>query len=212
MFRLEQCISMAQLLPHRVNNWAFFIRQTENDLYKNGTNSISKLIETIKTAMETTTNNEPDLSIKRSNSLFNKYAWTFGLALGVLTVLYIVILNLATDSPSTGLRFAKHLLIIPIVWIAISSYSNQLSEGKALKSELGLLLRLGLWAGGVIAILNILFFGLVGTSFEQFIQEGDTLAGVLINSGFLVFETLVFVMIIGFVILLAYKGKGSPED
>ena len=162
--------------------------------------------------METTTYNEPDLSINSNNSLSSRYAWTYGLVLGVLTALYLVILNLGTDSPPTGLRFAKHLLIVPIVWMAISSYSNQLPEGKAFKSELGLLLKLGLWAALVIAILNVLFFGLVGTSFEQFMQEGDTLAGVLVNSGFLVFETLVFVMIIGFVILQAYKGKGSPED
>ncbi|WP_273444947.1 hypothetical protein [Neolewinella agarilytica] len=162
--------------------------------------------------METTTYNEPDLSINSDNELSSKYAWTFGLALGLITALYLVILNLATDSPSTGMRFAKHLLIVPVVWMAISSYSSRLPEGKAFKSELGLLLKLGLWAAGVIAILNILFFGLVGTSFEQFMQEGDTLAGVLINSGFLIFETMVFVMIIGFVILQAYKGKGSPED
>lgn len=162
--------------------------------------------------METPTYNQPDLSINSDNSLSNKYAWTFGLLLGGLTALYLVVLNLATGSPSTGLRFAKHLLIIPIVWLAISAYSKQVPEGKAFKNGLGLLLKLGVWAAGVIAMLNILFFGLVGTSFEQFMEEGDTLAGVLMNSGLLVFETIVFVMIIGFVVLQAYKGKGSPED
>jgi len=116
------------------------------------------------------------------------------------------------DDPTVGLRFAKHLFIIPIVWIAIDAYSKRIPEGKAFKSQLGLLLKLGLWAAMTIAVLNILFFGVVGVSFEQFMQEGDTLAGVTVNSGFLIFETLVFVMIIGFVILQAYKGKGSPED
>ncbi len=162
--------------------------------------------------MDTPTYNEPDLGVNIKNSLSNKYAWTFGLMLGILTALYLVILNLSIEDPSTGFRFAKHLFIVPVVWLAISAYSKQVPEGKAFKGGFGLLLKLGMWAAGVVAILNILFFGLIGTSFEQFMQEGDTLAGVLINSGFLVFETLVFVMIIGFVVLQAYKGKGSPED
>ncbi len=138
----------------------------------------------------------------------------FGLGLGFMTAFYLIILNVfaqAGDIP-TGLRFSKHLLIIPVVWFAIDAYAKRLPEGRKFKRELGLIGRIAAWASLTIAVVNIVFFAFFGTSFEQFMHEGEALFDVMVNSGFLIFETVVFVMIIGFVILQAYKGSGSPED
>lgn len=143
----------------------------------------------------------------------------YGIILGVLTAVYLIILNLTAGEGTgpggnlpLGLRFAKHLLIIPIVWFAVASYAKTLPEGRVFKNEIGLLGSIAAWSAGTVALANILFFAFTSISFEQFMQEGETLMGVMINSGFLIFETVVFVMIVGFVILQAYKGKGSPED
>lgn len=156
--------------------------------------------------------NQPDLSIDSDNALSSRYARNYGVILGVLTSIYLIVLNLSMDEPSTGLRFAKHLIIIPVVWLAIDAYSNRMPEVTAFKSKLGLLFKMGLWTAGVIAAFNIACHLLLGVGFEQFSHDEITAGAVLVDSGFVMFETLVFVMIIGFVILQAYKGKGSPED
>ncbi|MEL7162641.1 MAG: hypothetical protein AAFN92_17925 [Bacteroidota bacterium] len=136
----------------------------------------------------------------------------YGVVLGGITALYLITVNLITGEVPTGTRFAKHLLIIPVVWIAIASYAAKIPSNKVFKKELGFLGRIAAWAAVTLGLINIGFFALLGTSFEQFMHEGETFAGAMVNSGFLIFETVVFVMIIGFVILQAYKGGGSPED
>ncbi len=165
--------------------------------------------------MSATTNNNPaDIYPDQPQNFSETIGRNFGLILGVLTAVYLVILNLMSgngDIP-TGLRFAKHLLIVPVVWLAVAAFAKRLPKGRKFKRELGLLLRIAVWTALVIAVINIAFFGIFGSSFEQFMQEGETFFGVMVNSGFLIFETVVFVMIIGFVILQAYKGAGSPED
>lgn len=163
--------------------------------------------------METTTqNSSPKIRANDGNFNASAAARSYGLLLGGLTAVYLIMLNFLSGEVGTGARFAKHLLIIPVIWIAVSAYANKLPEGRAFKRELEYLMWIAVWSAGTIALINIAFFALAGQSFEQFMQEGETLAGVMINSGFLMFETLVFVMIIGFVILQGFKGKGSPED
>jgi|GEM_PF-2540981 hypothetical protein len=165
-------------------------------------------------------NNPPHLHSDRAAPVgFSTLGRNYGVGLGLLTAVYLIIINLFMDNGvetgfgvPLGLRFAKHLIIIPIAWVAVSSYAKVLPEGRKFKSELGMLGYIAVWAAIVLAVINILFFAITGTSFEQFVQEGVSLMGVMINSGFLIFETIVFVMIIGFIILQAYKGGGSPED
>lgn len=161
-----------------------------------------------------TTTNSTEIQANYNISQAKIYGRNFGIGLGLITALYLIIINLISGGNELplGLRFAKHLLIIPVVWMAIDTYAKSLPEDKIFKRELALLGRIAAWSSGTIALANIVFFGLTATSFEQFMQEGETLMGVLANSGLLIFETLVFVIIIGFVILQAYKGKGSPED
>jgi len=165
----------------------------------------------------TTTNSESapkvrnDLASRINPSIFGR---KYGIILGVLTALYLVVINVISGGETLplGLRFAKHLIIIPIVWMAVSAYAATLPDGRIFKNELILLGYIAAWSSITLAVLNVMYFAFTSTSFEQFMQEGETLMGVMINSGFIIFETVVFVMIIGFIILQAYKGKGSPED
>lgn len=162
----------------------------------------------------TTQNNPPNIHVNENGFHVQAVGRNYGLALGVVTAIYLIAINFiysATDLP-LGLRFAKHLLIIPVVWMAIAAFAERLPEGRKFKQELGLLWRIAAWSAVTLALANILFFAVTFTSFEQFSQDENTLFSVLLNSGLLIFETSVFVMIIGFAILQAYKGKGSPED
>lgn len=171
-------------------------------------------------ASTTAQNNPPhvnnDLASPIDKSVLGR---NYGVILGVLTAVYLIIINLVADNGAEegfgvplGLRFAKHLIIVPVLWIAVASYAKTLPDGRIFKNEIGLIGRVAMWSAITLAVINILFYAFTGTSFEQFMQEGETLMGVMINSGFIIFETVVFVMIVGFIILQAYKGKGSPED
>jgi len=139
----------------------------------------------------------------------------YGIALGVITAIYLMIVSAFSSEGeySTGLRFAKHIFIVPIVWMAVAAYAKTLPEGRKFKTELILLARIAAWSSVVLVLLNVLFFTLTSGFLESlFLPDGEPLLKLMLSSGFLLFETAVFVMIIGFVILQAYKGKGSPED
>lgn len=142
----------------------------------------------------------------------------YGIALGVVTSIYLLIINFAYSggeeavSVPMGPRFAKHIFILPIVWMALSSYAKTMTEGHVFKGGIGLLARIAVWTGLTIGALNLAFFITTESSFQQFLNKGETFLTATVNSGLLIFETGVFVMILGFMILQALKGKGSPED
>lgn len=164
--------------------------------------------------------NPPHLNNDKYSSFdVSKEGRNYGIILGVITAVYMIIINLFTgDGPGEagniplGLRFAKHLLIFPVLWIAMSRYAKSLPDGRTFKNEISLLGRVAMWSALTIALANLLVFAFTGNSFEQFMQEGTTFMAVCINSGFLFFETIVFIMTVGFVFLQALKGGGSPED
>lgn len=142
------------------------------------------------------------------------HARKFGIILGVATAIFLIIANLVykNDVP-LSLRFASHLLIIPVVWYAATDYAKRLPEGQIFQSEIGYLLKLAGYAAVTLFALNVLMFMFTGHSFEQFMQEGETFAAVMINSTFLFFETVVFVMVVAFITMQGLKGKSSsPQD
>lgn len=165
--------------------------------------------------MESTTQSNPSNDHTFDYGFHSKTVGrNYGIGLGVITALYLIVINFFSggEELSLGFRFAKHLLIIPVVWMAIAAYASYFSESNIFKGEFMLLLRIAGWSAITLSLINVLVYGITSSSFEQFMQEGNTLFGAMMNSGFLLFETFVFVMIIGFVILQAYKRKGSPED
>lgn len=177
-------------------------------------------MDTTRTTSTPTRDGNADLD---SHSTFDtsKAARNYGVFLGVITAVYLIVINAIfgtrgengiIDVP-LGLRFAKHLLLIPVVWIAFSAYAKTLPGGKIFKNEIGYLMSIGMWSALTIAVLNVIVFMISpSNSFEQFMQEGNTFAGVMVNSVFLIFEHFVFVMTFGFILMQAYKSGGSPED
>ena len=151
-----------------------------------------------------------------STSRFNvpKEARKYGIILGLAVSAYLLIVNQLYGDLPISVRFAKHLLIIPVVWYATKSYADSIYRGQEVfKTEIGLLFRIGMWATAVIAVLNICLSAIDPTlGFEQFLNDNTSFGDAMMNSFFVAMETLVFVVIIGFVFMQYYKRGGSPED
>ena len=156
--------------------------------------------------------NPPDLNDHTSFDV-GGHARKYGIILGAAISLYLLIVNLIfTEDLPMGLRFAKYLLIVPVVWVAALDYAKRLPKGKVFKAEIGYLMKLAGYTALTVIVFNLLMFIVSGSSFDQFMQEGNTFAGTMINCGFLFFETVVIVMAVSFIFLQAFKSGGSPED
>lgn len=144
----------------------------------------------------------------------DKEGRNFGILLGVVMSVYMIAVNAIYAELPMGVRFAKHLLIIPIVWIATKRYADAIAQnGEIFKAEIGLLFRIGMWATAVIALLNLVLSAIQPAwAFEQFMNDSETFGDVMMNSFFVGVETLVFVIIIGFVFMQGLKRGGAPED
>ncbi|THH41594.1 hypothetical protein [Neolewinella litorea] len=161
-----------------------------------------------------TRENPPHLDTPAANFNVDKEGRKYGLILGAAVSIYLLIVNqLFVDLPMS-VRFAKHLLIIPIAWYATKQYAEAIYSGNdVFKAEIGLMFRIGVWATGLIATLNIMLSAISPElGFEQFLNDNNTFGDAMMNSFFVAMETLVFVVIIGFVFMQYYKRGGSPED
>ena len=159
--------------------------------------------------------NPPHLDAPGNSSfVVAKEGRKFGIILGLAVSVYLLVVNQVYGDLPIGVRFAKHLLIIPIVWYATKSYAESIFSGQEVfKTEIGLLFRIGIWATGVIAVLNICLSAFdPKLGFEQFLNDNTSFGDAMMNSFFVAMETLVFVVIIGFVFMQYYKRGGSPED
>ncbi|PPK86346.1 hypothetical protein CLV84_3272 [Neolewinella xylanilytica] len=159
--------------------------------------------------------NPPHLDAPASSSFnVSKEGRKYGIILGLLVSVYLLIVNqLYVDVPMS-VRFSKHLLIIPIVWYATKTYAESIYRGQEVfKTEIGLMFRIGIWATAVIAVLNISLSAFnPELGFEQFLNDNTSFGDAMMNSFFVAMETLVFVVIIGFVFMQYYKRGGAPED
>ena len=168
-----------------------------------------------QTTSPTTHENPPHLERPAAyNFNVDKEGRNYGILLGVVVAVYLTIVNAATTELPLSLRFAKHLFIIPIVWHATKRYAEAIYAGnEVFKAEIGLLFRIGAWATLTLALGNIVLAAVnPDWAFEQFLNDNDTFGDAMMNSFFVAMETLVFVLIIGFVFMQYYKRGGSPED
>ena len=168
-----------------------------------------------QTTSPTTHENPPHLERPAAyNFNVDKEGRNYGILLGVVVAVYLTIVNAATTELPLSLRFAKHLFIIPIVWHATKRYAEAIYAGnEVFKAEIGLLFRIGVWATLTLAFGNIVLAAInPDWAFEQFLNDNDTFGDAMMNSFFVAMETLVFVLIIGFVFMQYYKRGGSPED
>ncbi|NJB85222.1 ABC-type spermidine/putrescine transport system permease subunit II [Lewinella marina] len=158
--------------------------------------------------------NPPHLATPTFNFNVDKEGRKYGLILGAVVSVYLLIVNQIFVELPMSVRFAKHLLIIPIVWYATKQYAEAIYSGnQVFKAEIGLMFRIGMWATGLIAVLNIMLSAInPALGFEQFLNDNNTFGDAMMNSFFVAMETLVFVVIIGFVFMQYYKRGGSPED
>jgi hypothetical protein len=155
--------------------------------------------------------NPPVLDVK-TNYPFFKEGTKYGLIIGLIMAAYLFLLNALTDDISTVFKMMKNLAYIPFIGLALSAYKKALPQGKIFKDGIKLIALIGAVAGITLAAANIIVsIILPEISFQQFMNEGDSVGDVLINSFFLASESFVFAMIIGFCFLQFLKDGGSPD-
>ncbi|MBB4078195.1 hypothetical protein GGR28_000796 [Lewinella aquimaris] len=163
----------------------------------------------------TTHENPPHLDPPPTHNFnVDKEGRKYGIILGLAVSAYLLVVNAIYADLPMSVRFAKHLIIIPVVWYSTKQYAEAIYNSNGIfKAEIGLLFRIGMWATIVIAILNISLSAInPALGFEQFLNDNNSFGDAMMNSFFVAMETLVFVLIIGFVFMQYYKRGGSPED
>jgi hypothetical protein len=156
--------------------------------------------------------NPPTLKVK-TNYPFAKEGNKYGVIIGLIMAAYLFLLNATTNDIDTVFKMLKNLAFIPFIGLALFAYKQALPEGKIFKDGIKLIARIGVVSGLTLAVANIIVFLLIPEiSFQQFMNEGDSIGDVLINSSFLAGESFVFAMTIGFCYLQFLKSGGSPDD
>lgn len=155
--------------------------------------------------------NPPVLDVQ-SNYPFFKEGIKYGVIIGLIMAAYLFLLNAITDDISTVFKMIKNLAFIPFIGLALNAYKKALPQGKIFKDGFMLIALIGVVAGGTLAAANVIVSLIIPEiSFQQFMNEGDSVGDVLMNSFFLATESFVFAMVIGFAFLQFLKDGGSPE-
>ena len=156
--------------------------------------------------------NPPVLKVK-TNYPFFKEGTKYGVIIGLIMAGYLFLLNATTNEIDTVFKMLKNVAFIPFIGLALFAYKKALPEGKIFKDGIKLTALIGAISGVTLAAANVLVSLIAPEiSFQQFMNEGDSVGDVLINSFFLATESFVFAMIIGFCFLQFLKSGGSPED
>ncbi len=156
--------------------------------------------------------NPPQTSASEHGFRFWKVAISYGVLGGVLMGLYLLLLNMASDDPSSWLKFSKHLIMIPIMGVVLKQYKAHLPEGKIFKDGIKLSAAVATLAAFTLIIFDhILWFVAPEISFEQFMNENNSYADLFINDSYLAVETWVFTMVTGFVWLQWIKDAKQPD-
>ena len=137
----------------------------------------------------------------------------YGLVLAALTAVYLSLMNLIFPEVPIGIRFAKYLIIVAVVWVAVKSYADASSEEDIWKGEFTFILKIAMWAIGGLATLNVILSSInPQLGFEQFMNDGETFGDMMVNSFFVAMETFVMVVMAGFIFMQYYKRGSDPED
>lgn len=156
--------------------------------------------------------NPPVLEVDEHNFPFLTTGIGTGVIVGIIMGIYLAIINAASDDPPTGLTFLKHIAFIPFIGMALKRYKRALPTGKIFKdgAKLGFFISLAA-SFTIMAVGVILWMISPDLSFEQYMNEGNSFADVIVNTSFLGLEVFVFGMIITFCWLQFIKDV-KPAD
>ncbi len=170
-----------------------------------------KLKERLERRDQQLHNNPPKTRVHDGFSIARR-GRNYGIIVGVIMAVYLLIINATMADPGVRINLVKHLAYIPILGIALNAYKRHLPDGKIFKDGI----QLGAYIAGTAAITLIvcnIVLSLISPqfSFQQFLNEGNSFADVMINSIFVGMEVFVFGMIITF-IYLQFMKDDKPAD
>jgi nitrate reductase gamma subunit len=131
-----------------------------------------------------------------------------GLKAGIAMAIYLFLVNIFGGGDIVAFKFIKYLFLAIPLWIGLSKVSNLLKTGTVFKNGILLGSVITFVSGLTLALMNILaFFINPEVSFNKFSLEPETAKSMLVISGSVFFEVLVFGMIITFIWLQILKSK-----
>jgi len=152
------------------------------------------------------TNSDKKISPRSFN--FHKDGIIWGIVGGIGMALFLVGAQVMTGGNSMILKFFKYIVLGAVLMYGLGIQKSYLKEDYNFIN--------GIQLGGIVtvvsaitlALMNILLFSVTDNlAFDKFSMEADTVGHVSTLSGVLLFEVLVFGMIMSFIILQFIKPK-----
>ena len=164
--------------------------------------------ETNLTSNSTNMTNNSDSISTNDNRSFYKYAIKWGIATGLIMSLYLFAIDYATTSNIIALKFLKYLFLIGAIAIAIPHYINKVDQTIKFSKGISLGAYITITSAITMVILNFIAYSTTGTlAFDKFSLYSNSVWKLVIITGGIFFEVLVFGMISTFVVLQAMKSK-----
>lgn len=171
-------------------------------------NNDSKIIDIKRTKLNTRDTTDPN----NNNNLakFDLYndGIRWGIAGGVGMALFLVGAQVMTGGDSMILKFFKYMVLAAVLKFGLDIQKSYMKDDYKFKNGI----QLGAIMTGVsaitLALMNMfLFWVSENLAFNKFSMDADTIGHVSVLSGVLMFEVLVFGMILSFIILQSIKPK-----
>jgi hypothetical protein len=157
--------------------------------------------------------NPPQTDVYEGRFPFYPYAIGGGLLTALVMGIYLFIVSMAANEPSTGLFFVIVFFLVPVLGLLLHRYKRALPAGKIFKD--------GIKLGAATSIatglgLNLLYFVMyavnVDAAANMFFYFDEGFGDVLVSSTMIVGIIFVFGMIITFCWLQYLKDGEKPAD
>lgn len=171
--------------------------------------------------MEVSEKNEIVIIDKNENVVSEDYGFPFyrkgtqyGLIAGaIMSGIALLVNALTSDSAIIGWGFIKYLALGLVLGQLLNNYKRYLPEGKLFKDGMVLGLYSSSVAAVTLAVLNILInlLGIGAGSIEKFGLPNNSFGNMLVVNGLLVFECIVFGLVLTFAWLQLLKDPQPAE-
>lgn len=152
-------------------------------------------------------------SSQTNNSSFfpkNNYVVSLGLIAGVLMSLYLLALNLMTNSDFGFSKYFQYLILAGFLYMALAKNEKAKAEGGVFQNGLRVGALVSIFSSLALVLTDLLFsFISPELAFRQFNSEVVGITQHLASSFGLALEVFVFGMIITFIFLQFQKNRSS---
>jgi len=148
-----------------------------------------------------------DKTVNKDAFVFYRDGTIWGIAGGVGMAIFLVVAQLVSGD-SIALKFFKYIALAGVLIFGLSIQRSALQEDYNFKNGIMLGAYTTFVSAITLALMNIfIFFTMSNFTFSKFSVEADSFGNVMLLSGVLFFEVLVFGMVVTFCCLQFIKPK-----